>query len=187
MNLKKNADIASGVLFLGAFLPYVLAILQRKTVPSPTTWAIWGSVDTLAFLAMKKKKALNGQITGAVIGAWTITALAIIFGKPTMGIVEWISVLGAMIGIALWQTTGNAVLAIICSQTATLIGAIPTFYSAYGNPTLEDPLAWTIWLLSCVCALIALKKWDLSHALQPITFTVIETTMVILVVVRPHL
>ena len=180
-------NTASGILFVVAFLPYIWAIVNHQTVPSPVSWAIWASVDTLAFLAMKKEKALNGQITAAVAGAWTITVLALFFGKPTMGSIEWVSIAGAVIGIVLWQKTDNAVLAIICSQVATFAGAVPTFIGGYTNPSQENPVAWSIWLVSCICALFAIKKWNLANALQPITFTAIEAVMVILVVIRPHL
>lgn len=175
----------SGILFFVAFLPYVWAIVHGQTVPSPVSWVIWASVDTLALLAMKKEKATRGQLTGAVAGAWIITILAVIFGQPTMGSIEWVSVAGAIIGIVLWKTTGHAVLAIVCAQVAIFIGAIPTFARAYTNPSLEDPLAWSIWFISCVCALFAIKKWNLANALQPLTFMVVQTVMFILVVIRP--
>lgn len=177
----------SGVLFFAAFLPYIWAIVNQETVPSPVSWAIWASVDTLVLSAMKKEKAPIGQITGAVTGAWVITTLALIFGKPTMGSIEWVSIAGALLGIILWKTTGNAITAVVCSQLATFIGAFPTFANSYNYPQQENPLAWSIWFVSCICALFAIKKWNIAEALQPITFTTIETVMVILVVIRPHL
>lgn len=177
----------SGVLFFIAFLPYIWAIVNHQTVPSPVSWAIWASVDTLALLAMRKEKAPVGQLTGAVLGAWSVTVLALIFGKPTMGSIEWVSITGATAGVVLWQKTGNAVTAIVCAQLAVFIGAFPTFTNGYNNPSQENPLAWSIWFVSCVCALFAIKKWNLAEALQPLTFTTIETTMVVLVVIRPHL
>jgi hypothetical protein len=180
-------NAVSGVLFFIAFLPYIWAIVNGQTVPSPVSWAIWASVDTLALIAMKKEKATSGQLTGAVAGAWIITILALVFGKPTMGSVEWVSIAGAVTGIILWQRTGNAVLAIVCAQASVFIGAIPTFVGAYTNPSQEDPIAWSIWFVSCICALSAIKKWNLANTLQPLTFTTIETVMVILVVIRPHL
>lgn len=177
----------SGILFLVGFLPYIWAIVNHQTVPSPVSWAIWASVDTLVLLAMRKEKAPTGQLTGAVAGAWIITALAIAFGKPTMGGVEWISIVGAVIGIVLWQTTSNAVLMIVCSSLALFIGSFPTFANGYANPSQENPLAWSVWFVSCICALFAIKKWNLAEALQPLTFTTTETVMVVLVVIRPHL
>ena len=177
----------SGILFFLAFLPYAWATIHGETVPSPVSWAIWESVDTLSLLAMRKEKAKLGQISGAVAGAWGITALAFFYGQPTMGSTEWVSIAGAVIGVALWKKTGNAVLAIVSCQVAVFAGAFPTFANGYYRPAQEDPLSWCIWFASCVCALLALKKWDLANALQPLTFTVIETVMVLLVVVRPLL
>ena len=177
----------SGILFFVAFLPYVWAIINHQTVPSPVSWAIWAIVDTLALIAMRKEKATSGQLTGAVAGAWVITILALIFGKPSMGSVEWVTIAIAVLGIILWQVRGNALLGLICAQIATLVGGIPTIVDGYRNPKQEDPLAWTIWFLSCVFALFAIKKWNLANALQPIVFTAIETAMVVLVVIRPHL
>jgi len=178
-------NTAAGVLFFVAFLPYIWAIVNGQTVPSPVSWAIWASVDTLALVAMRKENALNGQIIGAVAGAWIITVLVLVFGKPTMGAIEWVSIASAVAGIALWQKTGNAVTAIVCSQVAVFAGAIPTFVRAYHSPAQEDPIAWTIWLASCICALFAIKKWDLANALQPVTFTIVEGTVFFLVVIRP--
>lgn len=183
--MKKWFNALAGILFFAAFLPYVWAILAGQTQPSPVSWFIWASVDTLALVAMRKEKARTGQLMGATAGAWVIVALALYYGRPVMGSIEWVSIVGATAGIILWQRTGNAVLAIICSQVAIMVGAFPTFASAYQNPALENPTAWTIWFVSCIFAVLAVKRWDLANALQPVTFLVVETVMVILVVVRP--
>jgi len=149
----------SGLLFFVAFLPYIWAIVNIQTVPSPVSWAIWAGVDTLVLFAMKKEKAPIGQITGAVTGAWIVTALALVFGKPTMGSIEWVSIVGAILGIILWKKTGNAVMAIVCCASATFVGAFPTFANGYINPSQENPVAWSIWFVGCICALFAVKKW----------------------------
>lgn len=178
-------NILAGVLFFLAFPFYVWATMNGPTVPSPVSWAIWASVDTLALAAMRKEKVTSGQLTGAVAGAWVVTALALVYGKPTMGSIEWISIAGAATGIILWQWKGDAVFAIICSQAAVLIGAFPTFIGAYQNPSQEDPVAWSVWFVSCIFALLAVRKWDLANALQPVTFTIVEGTVFVLIVVRP--
>ncbi len=177
----------SGILFLMGFLPYIYSILKGKTHPSPISWTIWASVDTLVIIAMIKEKAKVGQLTGAVFGAWTVAILAVLYGKAGMGYIEWISVVGGFAGIITWKKTGNPVTAIICSQAALLIGAIPTITNAWINPAQENLIAWSIWTMSCICALFAIKKWDLANALQPLTFMVIEGTVMVLVVIRPWL
>lgn len=184
---QERLNALSGILFFAAFMPYVCTIVKRYTVPSPVSWGIWASVDTIALLAMRKEKASSGQLTGAVAGAWMVTILALIYGKPALGSIEWVSIIGAAAGIILWQKTGNPILAIFCAQIAVFIGAIPTIVGAYQNPSQEDPVAWTMWFISCIFALYAIRKWDIANVLQPATFTVIETIMVVLVVIRPRL
>ena len=179
--------ISGGLLFIG-YLPYIWAIINHQTTPSPVSWGIWVVLDVMSLLAMRKEKANIGQLTAATVGAFCITALAMIFGKSTiLGPVEWFSIVGAVTGIILWKKTGNALLAIIASQVAMFAGAIPTFARAYANPMQENPVAWSIWFVSCLCALFAVRKWDMANALQPLTFMTIETVMVFLVVIRPHL
>ena len=178
-------NTASGVLAIVGFFPYIWAILHHQTVPSPITWAIWAGVDLLILVAMIKKKATIGQIVGSTIGALLILAFALLFGKSEMNIAEWASIAIAIAGIVLWKKNGDAIFGIISGQIALLAGAIPTFIKTYNNPLEEDPLSWCIWWASCVFALMAIKKWNLENALQPLTFTVIETTMVTLVVIRP--
>ncbi|MGC9599128.1 MAG: hypothetical protein ABSE18_01960 [Minisyncoccia bacterium] len=177
----------SGILFFVAFLPYIWAILHHQTVPSPVSWAIWASIDALSLIAMRKEKAAIGQLTGAVVGASAVAILALVFGKPSMGSVEWITIAIAALGIILWQVKNDALLGLVCAQIATLVGGVPTIVDGYRNPKQEDPIAWSIWFLSCVCALFAIKKWNLANALQPLVFTTIETAMVVFVVIRPHL
>ena len=178
---KERLNTVAGVLYFIAFIPYIVAILNRETIPSPVSWAIWASVDTLALLAMGKEDATRGQVTGAVAGAWFVTVLAVIFGTPTIGSIEWVSITGALLGIILWKSTKSAITAIICSQIAVFVGAIPTFIHAYQNPAQENALAWVIWTLSCFCALFAIKKWNIANALQPINFTMIELIVIILI------
>ncbi len=177
-------NVLSGVLFFVAFIPYVWAIVHGQTVPSPVTWAIWASVDTLTLFAMIKEKAVIGQITGAVIGAWVVTILAIFYGNPTMGSIEWVSVVGALAGILLWKTTGNAILAVICAQIAVLIGAVPTIVGVCAGTLLEDPIAWSLWSISCIPAFLAIKKWDIANVLQPLSFAIVDVTIFVLVMVR---
>ena len=182
---EPSMNTISGILFFCAFFPYVWGVLSGETVPSPVSWAIWASVDTLALLAMRKEKAPTGQLTGAVAGAWTVFAVALVFGKPTIGSIELVSIIGALAGILLWKITDNALTAIVCSQLATFFGSIPTAAGAWDNPLQESLVAWSMWTLSGVCALFAIEKWNLASALQPLNFTAIDGAVVVLIVLRP--
>ncbi|MES2213223.1 MAG: hypothetical protein V4473_00100 [Patescibacteria group bacterium] len=191
--ISEKLNNASFILFLVSFVPYIWAIVVTgHGKPSPVSWIIWASVDTLTLLALlrAKKKGRDiplGQIKGAVTGAWIIAILAIIYGKPNIGAIEWVTFVIALSGIILWTATENETYGLICSQIALFVAAFPTFAKGYTEPASEDPLAWSICLASCICALLAIREWKLATALQPITFTIVEATMVILVVIRPQM
>lgn len=181
--MKKIFSVLAGVTFFLAFVPYIWAILFNGVTPSPITWSIWAGVDLLAYKAMARSNADTGQIKGALAGAGTVLALSLLHGQVSFGIWDLVSAGVAAVGLYQWRKGGNV--ALVWSQIALLVGSIPEFMIGWNTPTQEDPVAWSIWLLSCVFALLAVPKWDLENALQPITFTVIETVMVILVVILP--
>jgi len=179
-------SVVAGLLFLAGFFPYILAILRGQTKPAKASWIIWASLDTITLLGMYAKDAVNGQIVGAVLGVWIVVALAIKYGKPGWTKLDRLCLVGAVIGIVLWQAFSNPVLAILTSQSVVFLGSIPTFVSAWHDPSKEDRIAWTIYWLSCVAAVIAIPSWTLQDTAQPITFFTIETIMMYLLYLKPQ-
>lgn len=168
----------AGIIFFVGYIPYVIAII-RGVKPSKVTWLIWAILDTIAWISMYIEKVLNRQIIGAAVGAWIVFLLACKYGKSGWNRLDRTCLVGAGICVVL-LIFGGPLLAILATQVATLIGASTTFRSAWEDPANEDPLGWTIFLLSCVIALIALPSWELKRAAQPVIFTVIDLAMVLL-------
>jgi hypothetical protein len=168
---------AAGVLFIIAFVPYILAIAKGDAKPSKATWFIWASLDSIILYGMFAKGALNNQIIGAVTGAWAVFLLSLFYGEKGWTKLEMFCLAGAALGITLWQVFDSPTLGIITSLSVVFIGAFPTFKRAYDHPAQEDRTAWTIFWISCVCAVLAIPVWDWDNAAQPITFFVIESIM----------
>ncbi|MBI4992462.1 MAG: hypothetical protein HZB99_04575 [Candidatus Harrisonbacteria bacterium] len=182
----KALSAVAGLLFIAAFVPYIRAILLGETKPAKSSWLIWASLDTITLAGMYAKDTVNGQILGAVIGAWVVVALALKYGTPGWTKLDKFCLAGAVLGIVLWQAFSNPVLGIMTSLSVVFLGSIPTFMSAWTDPSREDKLAWTIFWVSCVCAVIAIPQWTLADAAQPVTFFAIETIMMYILYVRPH-
>ncbi|MDP3793561.1 MAG: hypothetical protein Q8R07_02295, partial [Candidatus Uhrbacteria bacterium] len=72
------------------------------------------------------------------------------------------------------------------SLSVVCLGSMPTFVSAWRDPSKEDRTAWAIFWLSCVVAIIAIPRWTLMDAAQPIIFTVIESIMMYLLWIKPR-
>lgn len=186
MHLKDSLSIIAGVLFVAAFVPYVRAILRKETHPAKASWVIWATLDSITFAGMLTEHTVNGQIVGAILGAWTVVALAVKYGKPGWTRLDKSCLGGAVLGIALWKVFSNPVLGIMTSLSVVFLGSIPTFASAWKDPSKEDRTAWTIFWISCVFAVIAIPAWTLADAAQPITFFLIESIMMYILYVRPR-
>lgn len=181
----KILSVVAGVLFFVGFIPYILAIIGRNiwfekikpTKPAKASWIIWGSLDFITFAGMYTAHTINGQITGAVIGVIVVIAFALKYGTPGWTSLDKFCLSGAVLGILLWETFSSPELGIMTSCVVAFIGSIPTFVSAWKDPSHEDRLAWTIFWISCVCAVIAIPRWTIADAAQPIMFFSIESMM----------
>ena len=185
MNTKDILSIVAGVLFIAGFVPYIRAILVGSTKPAKASWIIWASLDTITICGMAVQHSLNGQIIGAVAGAWIVVALALKYGTRGWTWLDKFCLIGAVIGIILWKAFNSPTLGIVTSNGVIFLGSIPTFVSAFKDPTKEDKLGWTIFWLSCICAVVAIPHLTFDDAIQPIVFCSIETIMMFLLFVNP--
>lgn len=186
MEIQHVLTVTAGILFLGAFIPYILTIVHGETQPAKGSWLVWASLDSITIAGMFFKHTVNGQIVGAVVGAWAVVVLALIYGKSGWTRDDKWCLGGGLLGIALWLMLGEANFAIVASNSVIFLGAIPTFKSAWQDPSKEDKVAWTIWWFSCVAAVFAIPAWTLADAIQPLTFFTIETMMVYILYIRPR-
>ena len=181
---KEVLGILAGVLFIIGFVPYGIAIIKKQTRPEKATWVIWLAVDTLTLIGMLMAGTLNGQIVGVVLGASIILILALIYGEKGWKKFDIFCLAGAAIGMVLSLIFKNPLLAIIASSTACTIGSFPTFKSAWQDPSREDKLAWTIFWVSCVCAVLAIPHLTAADMIQPLDFFVIESAMMLILLFR---
>ncbi len=184
MDIKNILSVSGGVLFVAAFIPYVISILKDKTKPAKASWFIWAVLDTTAFLAMWATHTLNWVIIVSPVCAWSVVFLALYYGIPGWSKTDKFCLVGAALGILLWYMFDNPLFGIVISQIVTFIGSIPTFVSAWEDPKREDKLAWiTLWL-SCFLTLISISSLKPAESAQPITFFVIETVVVYILLLR---
>lgn len=184
MDYKNVLSVLAGGLFVLGFVPYIVAILRGKTKPAKASWIIWASLDSITLAGMFFKGAVNGQILGAVLGAWVVVALALKYGVSGWTRLDRFCLIGAVLGIALWQVFSDPMLGIATSLCVVFVGSIPTFASAWKDPSKEDKLAWTIFWVSCICAVIAIPQWTLVDAAQPLVFFAVENIMMYILYIR---
>ena len=186
MPIKSIFSVIAGLLYIIAFGFYIRAILRNEIKPAKASWLIWATLNTIIIAGMYAEGSVDGQIVGALIGGWVTVVLVLKRGTPGWSTLDKFSLSGAGVGIVLWQVFNDPILGIMISLVVTFIGAIPTFVSAWRDPSREDKVAWTIFESSCIFALPAIPAWTLADAAQPLTFFTIQTIMMYLLYIRPR-
>lgn len=182
--MREILEIISGVLFFAGYLPYYLGIVRGNTKPQVVTWLIWSAIDWLTLIGMFVSGSVNGLIIGATAGATIAMFLAWFYGpKVRFSRFDLVCLVGAASAIVLWRVFDDAVLGIICCQVVNLIGALPTWRSVWRDPSVEEKLPWLMFWTSCVLSVMAIPSWSPAAWLPPVTFLVIQSVVVVLLLV----
>src|SRR4051812_46766631 len=91
------------------YMPYVRDVLSRKTKPHAFSWFAWGVLESTAFFAqMAKGGGAGAWITAAsALVALFIAAIALYRKETEIKMFDWVSLIGALIGIILWKLTSD--------------------------------------------------------------------------------
>jgi hypothetical protein len=174
----------AGVVVIAAYFPYIRAILAKQAIPAKASWLIWATIDSLLLYGMFVRHVVNGQILGTVVMIWIVVVLAFFYGEAGWSRLDKLCLTGAVTGLILVLI--NPTWSIVLLAIISFIGAVPTFHSAWRDPAREDRVTWAMYWISCVFTVIAIPVWSLSAGAQPVSFLIVQTTMVYLLFVRPH-
>ncbi len=185
--MREALSAIAGALMVVGFIPYIISVLRKEVKPSKATWIIWASLDSIAFAGMVVKGTANGQILGAISGSLIIIILSFKYGTPGWTKVDKFCFTGAVLGISFWALFSSPSLGILISLTVGFLGSIPTFVETWKHPELESKSAWLIFWVSCLFATAAIPRWTIADVAQPVSFLMIESTMMFLLFIRPRM
>lgn len=174
----------SGVVFFIGFIPYIIAILKKKTKPVVTSWVIWVLLDYITLAGMYTEDAVNGQIIGIIVGGTIVMFLSLVYGKMEWNKIDIFSIIIAVIGLVVWYLTNNANFTILIIASVVTIASFPTFVSAWRHPEDEDKLAWLLYWASCVLAMIAIPAFTIADVAQPLSFFIVESSMMFILFIH---
>ncbi|MBV6624110.1 MAG: hypothetical protein KI793_14420 [Rivularia sp. (in: Bacteria)] len=187
-NWQETIGIIAGLLSLLGFIPYVVAIQQKKTQPNKATWCIWAIVGIILCTSYYLSGAINTIWVplALAIGHVVIAILAFIYGKGSWNSFDKTCILGAAISLVLWWHYKSPLIALSINIAIDFLGALPTIRKSYREPETEDLLSWIIFLLAHTLNLIAIKQWSLSILAYPVYLFLTVATIVILLL-RPKI
>jgi len=167
---------------------YTKAILRGDAKPHRTTRLVLfliTALTTASLFAQHDKVA----IYLAAVSTFQSTIIFILSIKYGMGGWEKSDILClviALLGIVLWKTTQNPVIALYAAIAADFTGMIPALIKTYNQPETE---VWNFYLLDVFAggfSMLALRSWTLQEFSYPTYIMLINLVMVYLIV-RPKI
>ena len=180
------AGMAAGILYVIAFVPYVLSILGGRTKPSRITWAIWSFLNIITFFSYISLGARNTLwMTGATtVGALSVFLLSLRYGEGARSRLDILLLVGAVLSGLIWVGSGQPIAAQLSSLALLILGAIPTVRIAYKTPERESRLTWSLFTLSCIVNFLSVERWTLGIIAGPVVSLSVDTVVMALLLRR---
>ena len=179
--LLQAFGLASGVLSVLAYLPYIKDTLSGATRPKRASWLIWSVLSIIAFFSQVYEGAshslwfagaqMSGTVTVFVISIWRGT------GELTRTGDHWVLAAAAM-GLVLWYYTSSAAYALAITIGISLLGGALTVCKSFRAPGTETMSTWGLSFVAAVCAILAVGSVDWLLLAYPIYLFVLNGAIV---------
>jgi len=148
-------------------LIYLIEVLRGKVKPNKVTWFFWALAPLIAFSAeIQKGVGLQSLMTFSVgFGPLLVFIASFVNKKSYWKLHKFDYFCGglALLGIILWQVTGEGNIAIFFSILADGFAAIPTIIKSYFKPESENSVAYLFTVINAGIALLTIKIWNFAH------------------------
>ena len=175
MNFHDLAGIASIVLTLVAYAPYIAEIRQRKVKPHFFSWVIWSITTAVVFVAQ--------LIADGGAGAWA-TAVAALITIYVAGL-SWVLrsdisitrsdkgfLLASLAALPAWFFTANPLSSVVILTVVDVLGFGPTVRKAYAYPHEESLQFYNLFIVRSALSILALETLNPTTVLFPAAMVV---------------
>lgn len=187
MNHALIGGIAGALAFLQLF-PYLISIVRGHTKPERTTFAIWSLVNIIivsSYVAVGAQTTIWVSMVYAVSSVF-IFGLSFKYGVGGFNKFDVVCLVLAVVGVIIWISTANPLIALYFSIFVKAIGLMPTLRKVYYRPDTENTVAWVMCASASALNMFALVSFAPSIAILPI-YSLIGDGAVALMVLFPKL
>lgn len=160
---------------------YIKGILNGKVRPNVVTWGLWATAPLLAFAAQIDEaagmRALHTFSTA--LGPMLIIVAALIKRNAFAKIKRSDYLFGALsiVGLVLWQITGDGYIAIAFAIAADGFAALPTVIKLYKEPETENGWIFGFGIVAAIITLLTISSWRFEEYAFTLYILVITTLM----------
>jgi hypothetical protein len=167
MEIKLFFGIASSILAVVCFAPYIKDIFLRKTEPHRYSWLVWTILQTVGVMAQLKEGAGYGAWALAIgaVFCFFIFLLSFKFGTKNISKFDIACLLASLCAIAIYFFISNPIWAIVAVASIDFVGFLPTFRKGYEEPFTETTSTFIMSASANVLSLIALQNYNVTTVL----------------------
>jgi hypothetical protein len=178
--------VISTVLVLVSPLVYIHSIVKGSTRPHRTTRFVLMVITLLSALSLVSayKEAAFWLAAASAVQGLVVFLLSIKKGMGGWARLDVACLLIALIGIILWQMSGEAIVGLYASIIADLVGCIPTFAKAYKLPDTEDWRFFAIDTVASVLSIAALITYSAYSLGYPAYILLVNGGLVAVILIR---
>lgn len=153
-------------------LSYLLAVVRGQAQPNRMTWFLWALAPLIAFVAeLEKGVGLPALMTFMVGFNPLLIIIASFFNKKAYWKLQRSDYFYgslSLLGIILWQATGEGNVAILFAVLADGLASIPTVIKAYHQPETENDRVYLFGMINALITLLTLTTFDIAHLAFPV-------------------
>ena len=186
MNYKIIISSISVFLVFYAYIPYIVDIFKKKTIPHVFSYFIFSLTNLIIYFLQIKG--------GAGVGSWVtlFVALLCVFifflslknGDKDITLSDIIFLILALLSLSLWLIVNQPVLAIILVVLTDVLGFVPTIRKSWNRPYTETLSLYTVSTFRHGLVIFALEKFNILTLLNPIAWTLVNGLFSVILVVR---
>ena len=153
-------------------IKYCVDTLKGKTKPNRISWFFWALAPLIAFFAeIQKDVGLQVWMTFSVGFGPLLIFFASFFNRKSYWKLKSIDYFYgglSLIGLVIWQITGEGNIAILFSILADGFASIPTIIKSYKNPETESSTIYLFSMINAFITLLTINTWNFAHWGYPI-------------------
>lgn len=158
---KGNKDMTTIFLVLGALLatfaalPYIRDVLRGMVRPRLVSWGVWAALMALMTITAIRAHEPASAMLSAVTATECLLVVIIGWraGNRSLGKIDKIALIGAVVGLTVMMMTSDALLAMIVMLSVDAVAYIPTIKHAWDSPEEESMLSFGLSLAGGILCL----------------------------------
>ncbi len=161
--------LIAGIIETSTAIPYIRDIRRKTTRPAIVSWFTWMLLSGVAAGASFSQGAMASAVLASALALECLAIVAFSIGKGhiTYSRFDAFCQLGAFLGLILWYSTKDPIVAVIIFVVVDAIGALPTFRHAWRRPYEETMYTFSLSILANALALVAISDYTFEDTVVP--------------------